>query len=192
MFSNIIYCPELGRDISALQTAVPYAHVWIAERTKNGEDGCIAAHKGIVMMAIANELQSVFVMEDDCMFTDHFNLRDWCEKAAWAREAGFDVMVGGTVQTYFPRIAAPGMIEVAAFHSAHCVVYFASGYQKVLRAGAPFDFSIGKQHARCVVTYPFVAHQRPSFSGLLERDVDYVPLYVGYEEHLGRQLGLRN
>ncbi len=134
----------------------------------------------------------MFVMEDDCQFTEHFDLDRWTTDAFWAQGQGYDVLVGGSTRTYDDRLARDGMIEVSAFHSSHCVVYFASGYDKVLRAGAPIDVTLGQdEKARCVVAWPFVAVQRPSFSGCEGQFVDYVPLYERHEMQLGARHGMR-
>jgi hypothetical protein len=190
MVSEIIHCPELGRDISGLLKAVPGVRVAVGERFADGEIGCIAGHKDIVARAKAAGLPSVFVMEDDCEFTEHFNYDQWCEQAEWARAEGYDVLVGGCVQTYHPRIVGPGLIAVSAFHSAHCIVYFDSSYDIVPHVSGPFDLNLGKHGAKIVMTFPFVAVQRAGFSGILGHDVNYVPLYEGYEFNLGRMLGL--
>ncbi len=77
------------------------------------------------------------------------------------------------------------MIEVSAFHSAHCVVYFESGYEKVFKAVQPYDWSLGRDCGmRCVLVHPFVAVQRASYSSILKQDVDYVPLYQQHEAAL--------
>ena len=55
----------------------------------------------------------------------------------------------------------------------------------------PFDLSLGATCGlRCVLTWPFVAVQRPSFSGILQQPVDYVPLYAAHEKRLGHALGM--
>jgi hypothetical protein len=79
---------------------------------------------------------------------------------------------------------------VSAFHSAHCIVYFDSSYDIVPHVSGPFDLNLGKHGAKIVMTFPFVAVQRAGFSGILGHDVNYVPLYEGYEFNLGRMLGL--
>lgn len=190
MVSEIIHCPALGRDISGLLKAVPDARIAVGERLLDGEAGCIAGHKDIVARAKSARLPMVFVMEDDCEFTEYFDYKTWCEQAEWAKTEGFDALVGGCVQTYHPRVVGPGLIAVSAFHSAHCIVYFESCYDIVPHVPGPFDLNLGKHGAKVVMTFPFVAHQHPGFSGILGKDVDYVPLYKSYEENLGRMLGL--
>jgi hypothetical protein len=125
-------------------------------------------------------------MEDDCNFTHHFSWDQWCADADWAQSHGYDVMAGGCTRTYDERKVRDGMIEVSAFHSAHCLVYFRFGYEKALNAVQPYDWSLGRDCGmRCVLVHPFVAVQRPSFSGILQQDVDYVPLYAAHEARLG-------
>ena len=133
----------------------------------------------------------VFVMEDDCHFTKHFDLMKWHDDAAWAEAQGYDVMVGGSTRTYDEKVVRDGMIEVEAFHSAHCVVYFRSGFEKALKAVQPYDLSLGRDcKLRCVLVHPFVAVQKASFSGILREQVNYVPLYRYHEQELQRNLGI--
>jgi GR25 family glycosyltransferase involved in LPS biosynthesis len=186
MRSVVLHAPHLGRDLRALHEAVPDLLIYEGERTPKGEDGCLEGHKTIVREAMELGERRVFVMEDDCEFTPHFDWERWQTDATWAEFHGYDVMVGGCTRTYGEKAVRYGMIEVSAFHSAHCVVYFASGYEKALKAVQPYDLSLGTICGmRCVLTHPFVAVQRPSFSGILQQDVDYVPLYERHEARLG-------
>lgn len=197
MRSAIIYCPHLNRDIRGLLNHVPNPFILTGQKTERGEDGCLQCHQELVALAKRNNWPHLFVMEDDCEFTAHFNWQHWCEDAAWAEAQGYGCLVGGCVQTYDPRIVLRGglgrsvLVEVSKFHSAHCIVYFAAGYDGALKTVQPYDTSLGDCGVRTLMTYPFVAVQRASFSGILRSNVNYVPLYQQYEEHLGRALGLR-
>ncbi len=202
MRSAIIRCLELGRDISALQVAVPGSMVYESPRVLGRQEAWEAskvAHQTIVACAKQVGAPCVWVMEDDCQFTEYFSPNTWITNAMWAESNGYDVLIGGSTRTYDEKLVwktstllTVGMIEVSAFHSSHCVVYFASGYEKVLRAGAPIDITLGQdEKARCVLTWPFVAVQRPSFSGCEGVFVDYVPLYAQHEMNLGARFGMR-
>lgn len=190
MRNCILYCPHLNRDIRGLLNAVPMPQIWTGAQTPKGEDGCLQCHQAIVRQAQADGVPSVFVMEDDCAFTPAFNYARWCADAEWAQAHGYDVLVGGCTRTYGERVVRQGLIAVSAFHSAHCIVYLASSYDTILKTVQPFDVSVGKMGARVVITWPFVAVQRPTFSGILQQPVDYVPLYEKHERTLGKQLGL--
>ena len=183
MRSVVLYAPHLGRDLRALLEAIPELLIYEGQQTPKGEDGCLESHKAAVRASMHEE--RVWVVEDDCQFTDNFDLSRWSTDADWAQAHGYDVMAGGCTRTYDERRVRNGMIEVSAFHSAHCVVYFRSGYEKMLNAVQPFDLSLGRDCGmRCVLTHPFVAVQRPSFSGILQQNVDYVPLYAQHERTL--------
>ena len=194
MRSVVLFAPHLDRDLCALHEAVPQLVTFVGLPTLRGEDGCLENHKTVIREAAALGEPCVFVMEDDCAFTEHFSFDRWCADATWAQTNGYDVMAGGCTRTYRERVVRWGaspMIEVSAFHSAHCVVYFASGYEKALHAVQPYDMSLGRDCGmRCVLTWPFVAVQKPSFSGILKQQVDYRLLYREHETTLGRALGL--
>jgi hypothetical protein len=189
--SVILYCPHLGRDISGLLTAVPDAEILEGVKTLSGAVGCLEMHKEAVRLAQIDNDPYLFVMEDDCRFTSRFSLPQWQSDASWAEFHQYDVMVGGSTRTYDEKLVRLGMIEVSAFHSAHCVIYFKSGYDKILQAVQPFDYSLGHDtKCKCVLVYPFIAVQLASFSGILQQQVDYVPLYEQHERALAQVLGL--
>ncbi len=192
MRSEILYCPHLGRDITALRAVAPEALVQVGEPTAPGCDGCLAMHLQAVRYALLEGAQALWVMEDDCAFTPHFTRDRWLADAAWAQAHGYDVLAGGCTRTYGERVVRDGILEVSAFHSAHCVVYFASGFARVLQAVQPLDLSLGRDCGlRCALVYPFVAVQAPAFSGILQQPVDYGPLYDAHEARLGHALGMR-
>ncbi len=180
----IIHCPELGRDIGELQARVPHAVVVRGPRTRHGHDGCIQAHRAVVKRAIRSGWRSVFVMEDDCQFTEAFSLDQWEADAAWAAAHGFNVLAGGCVSTRNPRRVRDGLFAVERFKSTHCVVYHAPVYPIILKVTEPIDVMIGTLGARCLVAHPFAAVQRPGYSGIQECAVDYVPMYQRHEQHL--------
>lgn len=186
MHSVILVAPHLDRDIRHLLKYVPSPQVLTGEKTPRGEDGCLDLHLAAIITAQQRLWPMVWVMEDDCAFTAHFTYDRWCIDARWAQGHGYDVLVGGSTRTYDERSVREGLLEVSAFHSAHCVVYFARAYEKIVRhAAQPYDLSLGREcGCRVALVHPFVAVQRPSFSGILQQQVDYVPLYAEHEERL--------
>ncbi len=200
MRSVILHCPHLGRDVSGILAAVPGAQIRTGLPTPRGEDGCLEMHKSVVREAQAQNLQSVWAIEDDCGFTPAFDLARWSRLADWAQAEGFDLLVGGCTRTYKARPVREDLLEVDAFHSAHCVVYFQSSYEKVIQAVQPYDLSLGKPvesnyqttycGCRVALAWPFVAVQRPSVSGILGKPVNYLPAYERHEQELGRMFDL--
>ncbi len=183
--SVIAHCPELGRDLSAMRAAVPDAIVYRAALfPPHSHDGCIAAHQAIVRMAQAARWPAVFVMEDDCAFTDHFSLTQWAADIAWAQAHDYTVLTGGCISARKPRLVRRGLFAVERFKSVHCVVYTEAAYDIVLRLTHPMDPQLGRLGARCLMAYPFVAVQAAGYSGIQDRVVDYVPLYQRYEATL--------
>ena len=192
MRSVILWAPHLERDLSDLRVAVPDVLIQCGAQTPKGEDGCLESHKTAIREAMEAGADRLWVLEDDCDLTPAFDLARWTADADWAEAHGYDVLTGGCVRTYDAQLVREGLIEVSAFHSAHCVVYFQSGYEKALNAIQPFDVSLGRDCGlRCLLTWPFVAVQKPSFSGILQQPVNYVPFYQQHEAALGAALGLR-
>jgi len=186
MYSVILHCPSLKRDISTLLKILPESQIYEGLRMTDGLEASKLAHHAIVQWAKAHKEPCVWVLEDDCLFTMDFSIVRWLDDADWAQRHGYDIMVGGSTKTYDEKQVREGMIEVSAFHSSHCVVYFESGYDKVLKSAAPIDWTPGRDNgARCVVVWPFVAVQAPSFSGCTGRYENYVPLYQQHQRHLG-------
>lgn len=181
MNNFIIYCPHLNRDIRGILARVPDPQIFTGYPTVPGEVGCLKAHKEIVRKAQHNGWPYVFVMEDDCEFTQYFNYNEWLKNVNWASKFRYHALVGGTTRTWSPKVVFPGFIQVKKFCSAHCIVYFACGYEHVLNAEQPLDQSVGES----LIKLPFVAIQRPSFSGILQQDVDYRLYYESQERLLG-------
>lgn len=191
MRSVVLYCPHLGRDLHQLRETVPALHLYEGAPTPKGEDGCLESHKAVIRDAMALKARRLFVMEDDCQFTASFDWERWCADADWAQANGYDVLAGGCTRTYDEQVVRHGILHVSSFHSAHCVVYFESGYTKALKAVQPYDVSLGRDCGmRCALVWPFVAVQKPSYSGILRKVVDYVPAYRTHEAALGRAMGL--
>lgn len=184
MKSIILYCPHLDRDLRPVFKQVPNTLILTGYPTPQGHDGCLEMHKQAIRIAKHHGWDRVFVMEDDCDFTPAFSWDAWQQDATRAREIGGDMLVGGCVGTYGARRLTDRLVAVDRFHSAHCVVYFSSGYDRALNAVQPYDISLGEVGVRPIVTVPFVAVQKPSFSGILLQDVNYVPLYHMHEQYL--------
>lgn len=176
MNSFIIYCPHLNRDIRNILANVPNPQIYTGYPTPKGEDGCLESHKAIVKIAQKNGWDSVFVMEDDCHFTKHFDYNRWC------RPGDIGVMIGGSTRTWGAKRVCAGLISVEKFCSAHCILYHSSSYDRVLAAVQPFDQTVGP----ALLVHPFVAVQAPSYSGILQRQVNYVPDYERHERELAQ------
>jgi hypothetical protein len=149
-------------------------------------DGCIKAHKAAVAYAAEQGWPSVWVIEDDCAFTRSFSRAKWEQAIAWTREQGYGVLVGGCVTTSAPKKIADGLLSVATFRSAHCVVYHQRAYPIAAVMSRPLDVNLGQLGAKPVVAVPFVAYQAPGYSANQKKIVDYGPMYRIHEEHLLR------
>lgn len=202
--SYVLYCPHLDRDIRGILARVPDPEIMTGYPTTPGEAGCLAMHQEVVRRARTLGLPYVFVMEDDCKFTDAFDWLEWKWMAEWARGAGYGVVHGGTVRTWNPRTVRAGAIAVDKACSAHCMIYTDRGYDAVLLAEQPFDVTIGEKGGKPVVAWPFVAIQGKGMSGigmpthggisktyLGPQFVDYEGLFAVQERHLGEVLGLK-
>lgn len=177
MKSYVLYCPHLDRDIRGILSRVPDPEVITGYPTVPGEVGCLEMHKTAVRLAQHKGLPFVFVMEDDCKFTDAFVYSQWETMAAWALEHRFGAVHGGSVRTWNPRLLArlPGyehigeattILQVDRACSAHCMIYTHLGYDAVLTAEQPFDLSIADKGVNPVLVWPFVAIQGKGLSGI--------------------------
>jgi hypothetical protein len=182
----VIYCPHLNRDIRGILKHVHHPRIFTGFPTQRGEDGCLESHKAIIRWARDNDHPAVWVIEDDCEFTPRFNAAQWQADGVWAQANGFGAMTGGVVRTWGAKLARIGLVSVDSFCSAHCMLYLAAndGYTRALAAVQPYDQTLGP----ALVQFPFVAVQAPSFSGILKRDVNYVPDYWAWEDELRSQL----
>ena len=198
----MLYCPHLNRDPRHVLARVPNVYMLTGMKGKQpgetGEDACIEMHWRAIRHAQKMGWDRVFVMEDDCQFTEHWNYDRWCADTQWAEDHGYDVLTGGVVQVYDPQLVRSpqpnesGLLACSSFHSAHCISYMKSAYEKILdHTPWPYDTSIGQvAGCTCLVTFPWVAVQRPGWSGILKQEVNYLGNYTLYQQILESQLGV--
>lgn len=159
--------------------SLPKAYVFPGIRKDDGAEGCLASHKAIVKMAMQKAWSSVWIIEDDCEFTDNFNYKEWCYIAdQMGSQVG--VLVGGVTRVWGQNKVRKDLVLVEKYCSSHCVLYHSSSYDRVLNAIAPVDQGVGP----ALVVLPFVAIQSPSYSAIEKRYVDYGPLYKKCEDEL--------
>lgn len=180
----ILTCPELGRDLSPILAAVPDAITFRSARLPERQEGVRLAYQGVARMARANGWPAVFLMEDDCAFTTHFDRARWEADGAWAFSHGYTLLNGGCFSAARPRHARSGLVAVHHFKSSHCIMVSAAAYGVLEQLVYPVDVSMGKLGARSVVTVPFVAVQAPVVSGHLDRFQDNSAFYAKCETSL--------
>lgn len=180
----IIACPELGRDLRPILAAVPDAVVYRAARKPERHEGLRLALQGAARLARANKWPAVFIIEDDCAFTEHFDRARWEADGAWAFKHGYTLLNGGCFSAARPRRVRDGLVAVDRFKSSHCILVHHSAYDVLERLVYPVDVSMGKLGARPVVTVPFVAVQAPVISGHLDRFEDNLHMYARCESLL--------
>lgn len=180
----ILTCAELNRDIVPILTAVPDAIIFHTEYLPERHEGVRRGYARVAKMARRLGWPAVFLMEDDCQFTEHFDRSQWEADAAWAFLHGFTLLNGGVFSAANPRPVRHGLVAVDRFKSSHCIVVHQSAYDVLEQLVYPVDVAMGQLGAAPVVTVPFVAVQAPVHSGHLDRPTDYRDRYASTEASL--------
>lgn len=184
----ILTCQALQRDLSPIFHRVPDALTYQTEHLPEQHEGVRRGYQAVARMARANGWPAVFLMEDDCAFTEHFDRAQWEADAAWAFLHGFTLLNGGVFSAANPRPVRHGLVAVDRFKSSHCIVVQRSAFEVLERLEYPADVTMGQFGAKPVVTVPFVAVQGKVHSGHLDRVTDYRARYAETEASL-RALG---
>lgn len=173
--------------VAELERRVPGLARFEAIMHANGVRGCSYSQKGIIQVARDMSLPAVWIMEDDCVFTEHFDLDTWFRDVQAAFEAGISVVCGGSANGQQPRqIPVKNMVEVQAFSSCHCWIARQDAYTAILGLDpdTPIDVAIGTIYERKAVRVPFMATQMPSYSSIQHIHEDYMPLFWEAEKRL--------
>lgn len=182
----IMTCPSLKRDLSPILARVPGAIGLHTEHLPARHEGLRRGYATVAQMAREHGWPAVFLMEDDCQFTEHFDLARWEADAAWAFLHGYTLLNGGVFSAANPRKVRNGLVAVDRFKSSHCIVVHRSAYDVLERLVYPVDVTMSTLGAKPVVTVPFVAVQGPVHSGHLDRFTDYRAHYSASESKLRR------
>jgi len=167
-------------NIKRLQKNYPSFNIIVVNgiRDENGARGCLLSHQAIIRMAKQKNLPYVWVIEDDCQFLVNNGVL-----ATYARDiARFISTVGivnGCGNLTDPNISIVARSGGMTFlHSpnvltAHCIVYGASCYDKMLSYDDTHIADVITNQCNMVFTYPYLATQLPSYSDIEGLDVNY-------------------
>lgn len=177
--------------VQEIERRVPYAQRFDAIRDPIGKVGCSLSHQACIHLARARNAPAVWIMEDDCAFTEHFDLAGW-ERTIELAMCEFDILVGGSANGQSPkRTSLSNLVEVAEWSSCHCWVVGAEAFADVLALDPRGDIDVttskmcseGKKH-RAAIRVPYVALQAPAHSDLLKKRVNYRQWFDAAEERL--------
>jgi len=153
----------------------------------NGVVGCSRSQKSIVQRAKDEGWPAVWIMEDDCVFTPHFDLQNWIQTVHQALEAGYQVVVGGSANGQQPsKSQIRHLVTVQGFSSCHCWVLRADGYEAVLGVDetVPIDVAVSQLKLTKACRVPLIARQLPSMSSIQHIFEDYTILFDQAERNM--------
>jgi hypothetical protein len=160
---------------------------------EKGWIGCGESHLAVIRIAMERGLPWVLVVEDDCMLSEDFNER-WpaIRKALWDSRDSWDIFLGGPSHIQGPASLRPnGLIEIENAYSTHFFVMNASAYARTLawspEKHGPIDVYYSDSF-QIVTAKPLIAIQRPSYSDILEEEVNRNILFGESEEKLMKLL----
>jgi hypothetical protein len=162
-----------------------------AIRNKKGWIGCGQSHVALALKAKEKGLDWILILEDDCQPTPFFAER-WpqIKKALWEERASWDIFLGGPTDVQGPiEQDRPELIHITRGMAAHFYVLNATAYDKVLAwnpdRDGPIDWYFSNR-LRKITTSPFLAIQRPEFSDIENKAVDYKVYFDQSETNLSK------
>jgi GR25 family glycosyltransferase involved in LPS biosynthesis len=138
--------------------------------------GCTLSHLKCVDYARQNNLESVMILEDDVVFED--NVQDVLEKSLQEVQT-FEwniLYLGGLIKSE-SKCVSPNLIHVNRVNTTHAYIIHNRFYDVVLNVDT--DIIIDCSYRELSRTYPMymcnpiVAYQKPGYSLLQRRDVNY-------------------
>ena len=162
--------------------AIKHAKGWI---------GCGQSHVALARLAKQKGLEWILIVEDDCQPMPWFNER-WpqIKKALWEERASWDIFLGGPTYIQGPiDPIRPELVKITQGLTTHFYVLNATAYDKVIAWNPDRDGSIDwyfSNTLRTITTSPFLAIQRPSFSDIAGKDMNYNNIFKESQNQLTR------
>lgn len=182
---------EREPNVQALEARIPGLQRVEAVMDANPVVGCSTSQRLIIQRAVDENMPAVWIMEDDCVLTPHFNLDDWLATLEAARLHNVQIVVGGSANGLVPsKCPVPHLVAVEQFSSCHCWVAFQPVYDQVLAVNpaTPIDVAVSAIKVKKAVRVPFIALQAPSYSSIELSFKDYSPWFKAAEERLRTHL----
>ena len=151
--------------------------LWDAVPHNNPVTGCTLAHKQIVKWAKIMQQLCVWIMEDDCMFTDKGAAQEFIERIPMF----YEIYLGGMHGThkFWSTEDVNSFMYPKTFSGTHCYILNASAYDAFLAMpeNVYIDVAISRLYPEDTVSIvlpnPMYAIQMPGHSDIVNRVVDY-------------------
>lgn len=173
--------------VAEIEHRVPGVERVEAIMHENGVIGCSRSQKSIIRRAKEEGWPAVWIMEDDCVFTHHFDLQNWLKTVHDAFGIGYQVVVGGSANGQSPsKSQIRHLVTVRGFSSCHCWALRADGYDAVLAVDekVPIDVAISQLSLKKACRVPLIARQQPSMSSIQHIFEDYTILFDQAERNM--------
>lgn len=164
-----------------------------AVRESPGWIGCYKSHIKILQEADNLNLDTVLVLEDDCMISnvEQFENR-WCQIKQWldTNLDKWDIFLGGNMRhfdnAHLPRIINRdlNLVQLSLTYGTHFTYYNKSTYHHILNQPMINPIDWFSEHFCVVVPCPYLAVQRPGFSDIVQRDTPWGNLFADTENQL--------
>ena len=155
------------------------------EKRKSGSLGCGLSHLKAINLAKENKMESILVIEDDCVFNE--NSYDLFCKCRNQLPEEWDILVGGT--SWIRKInkrESENLVKLEDFAATHFMYYHASSYDKILKWNESYRpknidryiGSLSKQNKlKVYCSSPFIANQAAGKSDVTNRTTNYTKLF---------------
>ena len=159
-----------------------FSAVYLGEGKTNGINGATKSHLAIAKMSRDRELDMVTVFEDDAQFTDDYEQTILNNDLIIDKITDIDMLYFGASYTERFLWQKDGIVRSAGANCLHAYNLYSRFYDKfiatleaALKNSIPCDTAISAIHKDNNVYgyFPSIVKQRPSYSDIEGRDVDY-------------------
>lgn len=178
-------------DMEMKKYGIPY-QVYPAIKHESGVEGLRLTYMQLLKRCILNSHSHILVFEDDVTFINDPNTFFWKALAQAELTDKWDMLyLGANTHNPFKEKEDYNLLPLTSAFGMHAVAYSYWGMTKTYfsildRPGTPIDVCVERDvqpRGKCYCAYPLLATQRPSFSDIEKKNVDYDFIVNRFNEH---------
>jgi GR25 family glycosyltransferase involved in LPS biosynthesis len=158
-----------------------------AVKDNPGWRGLISSHRNAIFEAKMNKEKMMILLEDDIILSEDFDSR-FPKILRWLEDnENWDIFYGGHTFAEFENIISKELAIVKGkFLTAHFIIINSKVYDRILASDInnPIDLFYRQNGFNTITTTPMLAWQRPSYSDIEKRDVEYYNYFAESEEKI--------
>lgn len=167
---------HIQQQLAAQSTKIDYEFIHGITYHREPSINIAISHKSIISIGIVQQMEKIFVLEDDCKFTSLKSLEYYFEN----EPKEYDMYLGG-IYGSAPQCVETGRVN--RFTALHCYTVHNRFYNTFakLPVHRNLDYSLTCNGGLFIVSRPFIAAQINDYSDHAKKVVDYDHYLEGRE-----------